>query len=230
MSEECGASRDGRSDGASGTGAPVRPTLTEPDMDAAIDTVAREMTNLEPPAAFRELVMDRIRLQPPPRVSGWWLPTTPRSAWTAAAVVLVMMAATGVWIKRSDIVPVAGDMASMTVTQPWALDRPAVPARSSGGRSAEARRVIALPEQVSRIRSGSTRVMAASPVRTAADDVEMLPALAELEPMQFTNLVPAAIHVPMVEVAPLVDIPSLDIPSLHAEPTDARSTDPKKEN
>jgi hypothetical protein len=230
MSEHHGATHDDGFGDTTGVRAAGRLTLTEPDIDAAIDAVAREMMTLEPPSAFRASVMDRIGLQPTPRGPEWWVLTAPRGAWAAAAVVLVLMAATGVWIERGEILPAQGGMASLTVAPLSPPNPPAGQARPSDGLSANAGREAALAAPSAQFRRSAVRVGAASQVRTTDDDVEIVPALAELEALQFTNIGPDALDIPAIEVAPLPTIPSLDIPSLHLDSTDTRSTDPKKEN
>ena len=63
------------------------------DLDAAIDTVAREMTEFEPSGALRARVLERI--EQGRRHSS---PAVPRWAWAGAAAAVLLAVATAVWI------------------------------------------------------------------------------------------------------------------------------------
>jgi len=207
-----------------------RAEVTGSELDAAIDAVAREMVTREPPPAFRTLVMERIG-----RRSGSGNPgrvglTAPRGTWVAATVVLVLTVAAVVWIERGDIPPAPGTAASPTVAPTSPSNSPVGPARLSAGPSAIAGRETTMAARSAQSRRIAAPVRTASHAGAAGDYVEFVPALAELEALQLTNVGPDALDVPAVDVEPLPAIPSLDIPRLHSESIDTRSTDSKKEN
>jgi len=70
------------------------------DLDSAIETVAREMTDAEPSGDLRARVLEGIeqtRRHRPPAVPRW--------AWTAATAMVVLAVATAVWVSRQAPVP-----------------------------------------------------------------------------------------------------------------------------
>jgi hypothetical protein len=70
-----------------------RHTLSEQQLDAAIDTVARDMTHAEPSGALRARVFDRIE-----RGRRLAAPGVPKWAWSGAVAAVVLAVATAVWI------------------------------------------------------------------------------------------------------------------------------------
>jgi hypothetical protein len=69
-----------------------RHTLTERELDAAIDTVARDMTDAEPSASFRAHVLERVESnRQRPAVATRW-------ALAGAAAAIALAVATAVWV------------------------------------------------------------------------------------------------------------------------------------
>jgi len=216
----------------SDTARTTRHAVSEQHLDAAIDVVAREMTEVDPPASLRAQVLERI--EQGRRRPGLVLP---RWTWTGLAATMVLAVATGLWLTRpmpeprgsKDIVAAQrGGRSDMTVA---ALSRPpaqpggepGATAASPAGRTGSgvyAQRVSATP---------GTRSTMGTDAGEVADGGALVPALAEIEPLRFSTFEPAALHIPGVEVAPLDARPTIDIPSLNPGSTDIRSADLKKE-
>jgi len=202
------------------------------DIDAAIDVVAREMTDLEPSSALRAQVLERI--QQGRRRPGLVLP---RWAWAGVSSVVVLAVATGLWLTRS--VPGAGGsertVAEQRAAGPKSPDRtpPRQVAQAGGEPGATAASRAGRPALSARAQPGLATRGAQSAVETSAgavaEDDALVPALADIEPLRFSTVEPAALHVPSVEVAPLDALPTIDIPSLNPGSTDIRSADLKKE-
>jgi hypothetical protein len=195
------------------------------DLDAVIDAVAREMTEAEPSGALRARVLDEIA---PGRRQTFAIP---RWAWAGAAAVLVVAAATSVWLVRR--APLPGE-APATVTQ----QRTAVPMELAPGKGAHtptADVTLASPAAPSPVSSTPPgRLAAARPpvaggAESARDSHDVAP-LAEIEPLRLAVVEPAALHVARLEVAPLTAVPSIEIPSLDPGSIEVQAADPKKEN
>jgi hypothetical protein len=202
------------------------------DIDAAIDVVAREMTDLEPSAALRAQVLERI--EQGRRRPGLVLP---RWTWAGVAATMVLAVATGLWLTRPMPEPrgfkdiVAAQRAAAPILPGAALPRPSAQpggepgatAASPAGRTdsgVRAQRVSATP---------GTRTTLGADAGEVADGGALVPALADITPLGFSTVEPAALHIPWVEVAPLDALPTIDIPSLNPGSTDIRSADLKKE-
>ena len=203
------------------------------DIDAAIDVVAREMTDLDPSAALRARVLERI--EQGRRRPGLVLP---RWAWAGVAATMVLALATGVWLTRSVQRPGGpeGNMAQQRAAEPNLADaalprqsvRPggepgATAATPPAGRAALSARAQRGPA------TRGAQSTAGSAAEAAADDATLVPALADIEPLRFSAVEPAPLDVPVVEVAPLNAVPTIDIPSLKPGSTDTQSADLKKE-
>jgi hypothetical protein len=215
----------------SDTARTARHAVSEQQLDAAIDVVAREMTGLEPSSALRVRVLERIeqdRLRP-----GFAIP---RWAWAGVAAVLVVAVATGLWLTRP--VPGPGDsdgiVAERRAPAPTSSDRtpPRQVAQAGGepgampsppaGQPAPGARALRVPTR-------GAQAMAWAPAGAVAEHDALVPALADITPLGFSTVEPAPIDVPGVDVNPLRAVPSLDIPSLNPGSADTQSADPKKE-
>ena len=202
------------------------------DIDAAIDVVAREMTDVDPSAAMRAQVLERI--EQGRRRPGLVLP---RWAWAGVAATMVLAVATGLWLAR----PVQGPGGSEgTVAEQRAAGpklanatAPRPSARPGTGPGPTAASPAGRPALSARAQLGPATHGAQSAVGTAAgavaEDDALVPALAAIEPLRLSAVEPAGLHIPGVEVAPLGALPTIDIPSLNPGSTDAQSADPKKE-
>jgi hypothetical protein len=191
-------------------------------LDVVIDAVAREMTEAEPSGALRARVLDEIAQD------RRFVLALPRWAWAgAAAAVLLVAAATSVWLVRP--APLPGEAPATIARQQAGV--PGAAARE-GSRTAEAGDATAASPSAAPgrpVRQAAIRLTAAEVVE-ADRDSHNLPALAAIEPLRFTAVEPAALQVQNVEIAPLTAMPSIDIPSLDPGSDDIRPTDPKKEN
>ena len=194
----------------------------EDRLDSVIDAVARQMTEAEPSGALRARVLAEIAQDRRHALA------LPRWAWAgAAAAVLLVAAATSVWLARP--APRPGEAPAAITRQQAAV--PAVAAREGAGTaSANNATAASLPAPPgSPVRQASGRVTAAQVVE-ADRDSHNLPALDAIEPIRFAAVEPAAMQIADVEVAVLTAMPSIDIPSLDPGSTDPATTDPKKEN
>ena len=204
-----------------------RQPVDDAQLDAAIDTVAREMTEFEPSGAVRARVLERIE-QGRRRSS----PAVPRWAWAGAAAAVLLAVATAVWVvspmRTREVAQsaVAGQRPGGAAPAPAALERPAVQLAAI---SAEA----ASPAGVS---AGAARTSRASAVLGSGtvdvnllEDAHPVPALTEIEPLTFSAVEPDPLQIAAVVVAPLTAMPSIDIPSLGPGSDDIQSIDPKKE-
>ena len=202
------------------------------DIDAAIDVVAREMTDLEPSAAMRARVLERIeqdRQRP-----GFALP---RWAWAGVAATMVLAVATGLWLTRPLAGPngLEGTVAERRAPAPKSSDRtpPRQVAQAGGEPGATAASRAGRPALSARAQPGLATRGAQSAVETSAgavaEDDALVPALADIEPLRFSTVEPAALHVPSVEVAPLDALPTIDIPSLNPGSTNTQPADLTKE-
>jgi hypothetical protein len=197
---------------ATGTAQPV-------NLDAAIDAVAREMTDAEPSGALRARVLDEIgrgRQRP-----GF---AVPRWAWAGAAAALTLAVASSMWLvtrpadRAQEPVRVASSRPAPKTVSPAA--QPAADA----GTTTPAVVTTALASQVAAPRT------ATAPAETRDEDSHHLPALAEIEPLSFAAVGPPGLQMADVEVPSLNAMPSIHIPSLDPGPTDTTTADPKKEN
>ena len=216
----------------SDTARTTRHAVREQQLDAAIDVVAREMTRLEPSAALRAQVLERI--EQGRRRPGLALP---RWTWAGVAATMVLAVATGLWLAR----PVQGprgsegtvaeqraagpNLATATAPRPSVQPggEPGATAASPAGRAALSARAQRGPA------TRGAQSTAGSAAGAAAEDATLVPALADITPLGFSTVEPAALHIPWVEVAPLDALPTIDIPSLNPGSTDIRSADLKKE-
>jgi len=194
------------------------------DLDAAIDTVAREMTEGEPSGALRARVIERIE-QGRRRTS----PAVPRWAWAGAAVVLA--AATALWVTAPMRIPaetkatVAEQRAGGSPVTP-SSEHPAVP---SAARSARAAAPDGVPASAARVsRAVAVRDVQAAGIE-AARDFNTVPPLAEIEPLRFAAVEPGPLQIDVVGTTPFPTIEPLDIPSLDRGQSDTQPVDPKKE-
>jgi hypothetical protein len=216
----------------SDTAGTTRREISEQQLNAAIDIVSREMTEAEPSGDLRARVLERIeRNRRRPGVA------LPRWAWAGVAAVALLAVATGVWLTG----PVPGprgsegtvaeqraagpNLAHATVAQPSgrAAGGPATTGEFPAGRTDSGSRAQRLPGT-----RGAQSIAGPSAGAVAEDDA-LVPALADIEPLRFPAVEPAALHIPGVEVAPLDALPTIDIPALNPGSTDIRSADPKKE-
>ena len=195
------------------------------DLDALIDAVARAMTEAEPSGALRAHVLDEIA--PGRRQAS----AVPRWVWAGAAAVLLVAVAASVWLVRP--APLPGE-APATIAQ----QRAAAPASAAPGKGAQAPAAdvsLASPAVSSPasstppVRSVAARLPAEGDAEYARDSHVVAP-LAEIEPLRFTAVEPAALQVARLEVAPLTAMPSIVIPSLDPGSIDIQAADPKKEN
>ena len=197
------------------------------DLDSAIDTVAREMTDAEPSGALRARVLERIE-QGRHRTSAG----VPRWAWAGAAAAVVLAVATAVWVvsplRNQDAAQstVAGQVAG---SPPSAAPRPEHPAVQFAAVSTQS----ASPEGSSPAAARVRQAVAARGVGAAGDeaaeDLHAVPALAEIKPLRFAAVGPAPLHIADVEITQMTEVPSIEIPSLDPGPHDIQSADSKKE-
>ena len=194
-------------------------------LDSVIDAVAREMTDAEPSGALRARVLDEIAQDRRPALA------LPRWAWAGATAVLLVAVATSIWLVRR--APLPGEVPA-TITQ----QRTAVPMELAPGKGAQtpaADVTLGSPAASSpasstpRVRLAAARPPLAGGAESARDSHDVAP-LAEIEPLRFTAVEPAALQVARLEVAPLTAMPSIEIPSLDPGSIDIQAADPKKEN
>jgi hypothetical protein len=215
----------------SDTARTARHAVSEQQLDAAIDVVAREMTGLEPSSALRVRVLERIeqdRLRP-----GFAIP---RWAGAGVAAVLVVAVATGLWLTRPVLGPGDSDgiVAERRAPAPTSSDRtpprqvaqvggePGAMPSPPAGQPAPGARALRVPTR-------GAQAMAWASAGAVAEHDALVPALADITPLGFSTVEPAPIDVPGVEVTPLRTVPALDIPSLNPGSTDTQSADTKKE-
>ncbi len=209
------------------SGSTQRTGTPSADLDAAIDAVAREMTEGEPSGALRGRVLERFESER--RRSS---PGVPRWAWAGAAAVVVLVIAAAAWVvsplRNQDAAQSTIAVQSAVGSPPAALApaRPAVQADAASSQSASAEGMPAAP-----VRQG--RAAAVREVRpsgdAAAEDFHAVPALAEIEPLRFASVEPAPLHVADMEITPIREMPAIEIPSLDGGSHDIQSTDLKKE-
>ncbi len=181
-------------------------------LDAAIDAVAREMTESEPSAALRARVFDAVE-----QGRRHHAPVVPRWAWTGAVAAAALAVATTVWINRP--LPAPEDASTRAAEQRAAVPVPQAAAQTAPGGPGTARVVAD--------RRGRPAPKTAG--RAADDFTALVPALAEITPLAFSQVEPAPLDVRGVEVTPLDIAPIPDIPILEPGSTDRRSSDPNKE-
>ena len=197
------------------------------DLDAAIDTVAREMTEGEPSGALRARVLERIE-DGRRRTS----PGVPRWAWAGAAAAAVLGIATALWL----VSPLWNqDAAQSAIAEQRAGGPASLPAGSAETpvQSAAVSIESASPEGVTAAPARIGRVLAVRGGQAAgidaARDFNTVPALAEIEPLRFAGVEPAPLHIADVEITQITEMPFIDIPSLDPGSHDIQSADPKKE-
>lgn len=206
-----------------------RHDVSRQQLDDAIDVVAREMTGLEPSAALRALVLERID-QGRSRTGL----IVPRRAWAGVAAVAVLAVATGLWLTRTlpqPNEPQSSVAASRTAAPGGASPReveqtrtdPAATSASPAGSPL----LIARSGQMAASR-GAQPATATGP-EAVMDAAALVSALPDIEPLRLSNVGPAPLDVAGVVVAPLDPVPTIDIPSLNAGSTDTQSADPNKE-
>jgi hypothetical protein len=195
-----------------------------PDLDAAIDAVAREMTEGEPSAALRARVLEQI--EHGRRRS---LPVGPRWAWASAAAVLTLAVLTAVWVFRPVPAPGGAQTAvaerqaggpSPAAAGPSRRERPPSAVSPADGPSVTRPAVAGRAGRDALIRTVQARTF---------EDTHPVPALAEIEPLRFTAVEPDPLQIAAVEVAPLPPMSTIDIPSLDPGSGDIQSADSKKE-
>ena len=197
------------------------------DLDAAIDTVARQMTEGEPSGDLRARVFERIE-QGRRRSS----PAVPRWAWAGAAAAVLLAVAPAVWVvspmrtRQVAQSALAGQRPGGPAPAAPAPERPAVQLAAI---SAEA----ASPAGAAAAAARKSRAVAARGARAAevegAGDFHSVPALAEIEPLKFSAVEPDPLQIAAVNVSALPAMPSIDIPGLDPGSPDIQSADPKKE-
>jgi hypothetical protein len=211
----------------SNTTGKAQPAYAQPvDLDAAIDTVAREMTGFEPSGALKARVLDRIeqgRRRSPFALSRW--------AWAGAAAAAVLALATAVWVAR----PVQEEAhVAVTGQQPTA---PSLVAASAEPRASQPAGIQADAAFIPTPSGAATRpgrsatapgTRVAPPAETR-EELNVVPAMADIEPLTFAEVAPGPLQVAAVTVAPLPAMTSIDIPSLDPGSNDASSADSKKE-
>ena len=190
---------------------------TPVDLDAAIDTVARQMTEGEPSGALRARVLDEIVQDRRHALA------VPRWAWAGAAAAVLVAVATSVWLVRPAPQP-GGEPSSTVAQRPATAER--VPTANSGpAPSAASSSAAAAPSA----RQVSVR-LADRDVEEPPPESHLLPALAEIEPLRFASIEPVPLQLAGLEVASLTAVPSIEIPSLEWGSNEIQSADPKKEN
>jgi hypothetical protein len=175
------------------------------------------MTEGEPSGALRARVLDEIAQDRRSTLA------VPRWAWAGAAAALVVAVATSVWLVRP--APQAGGEPSSTVAQrpvtaervPTADSGPAPSAASSSSAPAPSARQVSVR-------------LAARNLEAPPPESDLLPALAEIEPLRFASIEPEALQLEGLEVPSLTAVPSIEIPSLDSGSNETQSADPKKEN
>jgi hypothetical protein len=204
-----------------------RHPVDEAQLDAAIDTVAREMTEFEPSGALRAQVLERIG-QGRRRSS----PAVPRWAWAGAAAAVVLAVATAVWIVRpmrtQEIARSAVAEQRSGGPSPAAAG-PERPAGQSAPMSAKAAAPAGVSVSAARTSRAAVVPGSGTADSSALEDAHPVPALAEIEPLTFSAVEPDPLQIAAMEVAPLRAMPSIDIPSLGPGSNDIQSADPKKE-
>jgi hypothetical protein len=208
------------------TSGATQPAPAQPvDLDAAIETVAREMTAFEPSGALKARVFDRIgqnRLKPPFALPRW--------VWAGAAAAAVLALAAAVWVgtpereeaqvavagQRPAAPPLAASSAEPHASRPAGIQVAAASISKPSEAATRRSRVAAAPER--RVVRVETR-----------EELNLMPAMADIEPLTFSEVEPGPLQVAAVTVAPLPAMTSIDIPSLDPGSNDTSSADPKKE-
>jgi len=187
------------------------------ELDAAIDAVAREMTDAEPSGALRARVLDDIAQAAPRRAAA-----IPRWAWAGAGAAVVLAVASSVWIATRPADQVSESIRSVE-------SRPAPRGASPAPRpSTEPGAVVPAAETTLASRAAAPRTVKAS-AETRAEDSHHLPALAEIEPLRLTSMEPEPLAMDDVELSPFPAMRPIDIPSLDVGSADQTTADPKKE-
>ena len=218
----------------SGLGARESSSTTPVDLDAAIDIIAREMTEFEPSGALRARVLERIG-----QGRRHTLPGVPRWVWAGAAAAAVLAVATAIWVvspmrdpadTRTAIAEQRPGEASPAATVE-ARQAAVVEARQAAQTDPAASQTLAATSRVAMVRPpGRGLAGSAQPAGAdAGDGLHRVPALAEIEPLAFSAVGPDALEISAVNVPPFPAMPSIDIPSLDAGSNDPQSDDPKKE-
>ena len=201
----------------SGLGTRDSGNVTPVELDAAIDAVAREMTDAEPSGTLRARVLEQI--EDGRRRSSF---AVPRWTWAGASAVLTLAVATAVWFAGR---PLEQSREAVHVVASGPAVRPAAsPAARPEGEPAGAG-----PEAAVRVKRAATARMIQADVDEAAEDSHHVPALAEIEPLRFAAVGPDPLQIAAVEVPAFPDMTSIDVPSLEAGSSDTTTADPKKE-
>ena len=199
--------------------------MSDARLDAAIDAVAREMTEGEPSGALRAQVLERIE-QGRYRTSAG----LPRWAWAGAAAGVALFVAGAVWVARP--APAPRDARATPVEQRLAGPPPAAPGAEGPAVQPAATSVrAASPQGVSAAAARASRAVAAQGAQPAeaAEVFDAVPALAAIEPLRIASVEPVPLHVADMEISPISEVPSIDIPSLDPGSHDIQSADPNKE-
>lgn len=197
------------------------------ELDAAIDAVAREMTDAEPSGALRVRVLERIEQGRHRTATG-----LPRWAWAGVAAAAVLAIASAVWVvgplRNQDAVQstVAVQSAGGSPHAAPAPERPAIQSVAGPSQTASAEVMPAAPGPLGR--AAAVREVR-PPADVAAEDFNAVPALAEIEPLQFAAVEPAPLHIADVEITQITELPAIEIPSLDPDSPDIQDPDPKKE-
>ena len=189
-----------------------RRSIDEKLLDSVIDAVAREMTESEPSAALRARVFDAVE-----QGRRHNAPVVPRWAWTGAVAAAALAVAITVWINRP--LPAPEEASTRAAEQRAAVPVPQAAAQTAPGGAGTARVVAD--------RRGRPAPKTAG--RAADDFTALVPALAEIAPLAFSQVEPAPLHIRGVEVTPLDIAPIPDIQILEPGSTDDRSSEPNKE-
>jgi hypothetical protein len=188
------------------------------------------MTDVEPSASLRARVLDAIeQRQRRPALA------FPRWAWLGTGAVAALALATSIWMTRSAPEPGRAGTTVAEHSAPAPVRSAVAPPATAPGsdRGTAVAAATTAPDR----RSAMVRAarLAAFPEsrrasNAAARDEALVPALAEIAPLAFSQVDPSPLNVLGVEVTPLDIAPLVDIPSLEHGSAEDRSSEPRKEN
>lgn len=211
----------------SGFGASHGRRPTPGELDAAIDGVARKMTDAEPSVGLRASVLDAIE-----RGGRLRAPAVPRWAWAGAAAGLLLAVATATWLARpAQVLPAGGSAlderraASPVQPGPVHVQTTASAGGATGPTTAEAHNLGAARTPaviLAAARSGRGRRDGQFEPAAAREAVALLPALPDIQPLILSDVEPAALDIAGVELVPFEVAPMGDIPALDTRSTDNR--------
>jgi hypothetical protein len=174
-------------------------TMTDDELNRAIDAVARDMVGAEPPVSLRASILARIEGDTRGRGLGF-----PRWAWAAAGTAVIAVAV-GTWLAMPTHQP-QPEGSFVSVTAPAAPP----PAVSSGEPP------LAMPVQV----AARTQTPVAARLRNPVPRPEHGLAweagpepLAEPAPIAIDALGPDSLEIPEIHIAPIADIEPITIPA-----------------